>query len=63
MNCPKCDSDTKVYDSRGGAWCIRRKRECLNCKRRFNTIEIKSKDYVELIKNQKSNDEEEFEWL
>ena len=46
MNCPFCaHPDDKVVDSRpvreGSA--IRRRRECLNCKRRFTTYE-----YVEL---------------
>jgi transcriptional repressor NrdR len=35
MNCPVCNSDTKVIDSRG----VRRRRECLKCAQRFSTIE------------------------
>lgn len=35
MNCPKCDGDTQVLDSRS-YW---RRRKCLNCSHRFNTIE------------------------
>jgi transcriptional repressor NrdR len=43
MKCPKCGiDDDKVLDSRGareGA-AIRRRRECLSCKKRFTTYEI-----------------------
>ncbi len=42
MRCPYCSSvDNKVVDSRMGkeADCIRRRRECLECERRFTTYE------------------------
>lgn len=42
MRCPYCSSvDNKVVDSRIGkeADCIRRRRECLECERRFTTYE------------------------
>ena len=41
MECPYChDKETKVTDSRDtGAYTIRRRRECLNCNRRFTTYE------------------------
>jgi len=42
MRCPYCQSqDDKVIDSRAadGGQSIRRRRECLSCKRRFTTYE------------------------
>lgn len=35
MNCPECDGNTKVVETRG----TRRRRECLCCKTRFTTEE------------------------
>ena len=44
MNCPYCNHiDTKVTDSRDTGGSIRRRRECLNCNRRFTTYE-----YIEM---------------
>ena len=43
MKCPFCgDQDSKVVDSRHSedGQSIRRRRECLNCQRRFTTYEI-----------------------
>ena len=43
MKCPFCgDQDSKVVDSRHSedGLSIRRRRECLNCQRRFTTYEI-----------------------
>lgn len=42
MKCPACGSpDSKVIDSRpSDASSIRRRRECLNCQKRFTTYEI-----------------------
>jgi transcriptional repressor NrdR len=41
VQCPYCDHEnTKVTDSRDtGVYSIRRRRECLNCRRRFTTYE------------------------
>ena len=40
MRCPFCGhNDTKVTDSRGAEDGIRRRRECLDCGRRFTTYE------------------------
>lgn len=37
MNCPTCQHpDSRVIDSRGD----RRRRECLNCRHRWTTIEL-----------------------
>ena len=45
MECPYChNNETKVTDSRDtGVYTIRRRRECLNCNRRFTTYE-----YIEI---------------
>jgi transcriptional repressor NrdR len=45
MDCPYChNNETKVTDSRDtGVYTIRRRRECLNCNRRFTTYE-----YIEI---------------
>ena len=43
MKCPYCgDQDSKVVDSRHSedGLSIRRRRECMNCQRRFTTYEI-----------------------
>lgn len=40
MRCPFCKSeDTKVTDSRTSSESVRRRRECLNCDKRFTTFE------------------------
>ena len=40
MNCPHCNhDDSKVIDSRDSGDGIRRRRECLECARRFTTYE------------------------
>lgn len=46
MNCPKCSQATKVIDSRWEpvmyqpSGYVKRRRECLSCKFRFETEEI-----------------------
>ena len=41
MICPKCQSKSKVYNSRPtDDGTIRRNRECLKCKHRYATIEV-----------------------
>ena len=39
MICPKCDSKSKVYNSRAHGETIRRNRECLECTHRYVTVE------------------------
>jgi transcriptional repressor NrdR len=39
MDCPYCEGDSKVVDSRPDASGIRRRRECKECGRRFTTHE------------------------
>lgn len=39
MECPYCGTDSRVLDSRRSGEDVRRRRECLACKRRFTTYE------------------------
>ena len=39
MQCPHCQSDTKVVDKRDSGEHTRRRRECLKCSKRFTTYE------------------------
>jgi len=39
MNCPFCLSDSKVIDKRDAESATRRRRECLECGKRFTTYE------------------------
>ena len=50
MKCPYCDSASKVTDKRGSPEGIRRRRECLKCKKRFTTYEKISKSEIFVIK-------------
>lgn len=47
MNCPKCGSDQVfVVDVRTHEkGHIKRRRECMFCSERFNTVEIKMEEY------------------
>ncbi len=63
MHCPFCKTEeTKVIDSRLGSdgMSVRRRRECLNCSRRFNTTEQVEKVFPRIIKRdgRRSNFEE-----
>jgi len=53
MKCPFCQSDNdRVIDSRAhqeGA-AIRRRRECLNCKRRYTTYERADQSPIKIVK-------------
>ena len=43
MTCPVCGSETKVINTRElGEDRVRRRRECMRCAYRFNTIEIEA---------------------
>lgn len=44
MNCPKCDCDTNIVDSRRVEGTIRRRRECQCCGYRFSTKEVIEKE-------------------
>ncbi|PNX45914.1 MAG: transcriptional regulator NrdR [Thermoplasmata archaeon M8B2D] len=50
MECPYCLGKTKVTDKRGSPEGIRRRRECLKCKKRFTTYEKISKADLYVIK-------------
>lgn len=52
MNCPYCNSlETKVTDSRDtGKYAIRRRRECLECGKRFTTYESIEMEPLYVIK-------------
>ncbi len=50
MECPYCLGKTKVTDKRGSPEGVRRRRECLKCKRRFTTYEKISKSDFYVIK-------------
>lgn len=54
MQCPSCNEDhDKVIDSRStdGGRCIRRRRECIACKRRFTTYErVQEKVRLQVVK-------------
>lgn len=45
MNCPDCESKTRVVDSRRVELVVARKRECLECGRIFYTEEIEVEDH------------------
>lgn len=51
MQCPVCDSDSNVVDSRTSAdGSIRRRRVCTSCKRRFTTYERIGSPKLKVIK-------------
>jgi len=59
MRCPFCNSDnTKVIDSRDfiNGNSIKRRRECLNCKKRFTTYEKVEERDIYVIKRDKSRE-------
>ena len=59
MRCPFCGSaETKVIDSRFNedSYSIKRRRECLSCKARFNTLETSELNYPRVIKSDESSE-------
>ncbi|MFK4784878.1 transcriptional regulator NrdR [Fusobacterium sp. MFO224] len=59
MRCPFCNSDnTKVVDSRDfiNGNSIKRRRECLSCKKRFTTYEKVEERDIYVIKRDKSRE-------
>ena len=53
MRCPFCRADNdRVIDSRAGddGASIRRRRECLSCKKRFTTYERFERQFLAVIK-------------
>jgi transcriptional repressor NrdR len=62
MRCPFCRVDNdRVIDSRAGddGTSIRRRRECLDCKKRFTTYERVERQLISVVK--KGGDREPFE--
>ena len=56
MKCPHCSNKTKVTDKRDSNQEIRRRRECLKCKKRFTTHEKIDKKSFYIIKKDKSRE-------
>lgn len=52
MICLKCSKESKVIDSRIENGLIKRRRECLECKHRWNTYELHSDLCSSLVKKQ-----------
>ncbi len=50
MKCPFCFHETRVIDKRDSELITKRRRECLKCKKRFNTIEATEKSNMRVIK-------------
>lgn len=42
MNCPVCNSETKVMDSARGCEAVYRRRKCLQCDKLIFTVEIEA---------------------
>jgi len=60
MRCPFCaHQEDRVVDSRASreADSIRRRRECLNCERRFTTYERVEEAFPQIIKSDKSRED------
>ena len=53
MKCPYCSNKTKVTDKRGSPYGVRRRRECLKCKKRFTTHEKTIQHDFYIIKKDK----------
>ena len=57
MDCPYCgDSKSKVTNKRKSSDSIRRRRECLECGKRFTTYETIAKEDLYVIKKNKSRE-------
>ena len=55
MKCPSCGSlQVHIVDSRGYDTQVRRRRECLDCLTRFNTIEIHLEEH-KILKQREHN--------
>lgn len=50
MTCPKCKEKTNVIDSRSKESGKFRRRECINCGYRFNTLEVENEN-LSIIEN------------
>ncbi|MFB6215438.1 MAG: ATP cone domain-containing protein, partial [Candidatus Aenigmatarchaeota archaeon] len=60
MQCPYCDHDsTKVVDTREASEKVRRRRECLECERRFTTYETAQK--LDITVKKRNGETQEFD--
>ena len=50
MNCPYCLGKTRVTNKRSSPEGVRRRRECLKCKKRFTTYEKIGREDLYVIK-------------
>ena len=53
MNCPFCGGNTRVTNKRESPEGVRRRRECLKCKKRFTTYEKIGKGDLFVVKKDK----------
>tara|TARA_E500000331_G_C17182952_1_gene681350 strand:- start:666 stop:905 length:240 start_codon:yes stop_codon:yes gene_type:complete len=58
ITCPDCKAPTKVLETRSKKNCQTRRRECVNCKTRFNTREYSLDDLIKLKEEYLSLQEE-----
>lgn len=56
MQCPYCQGDAAVLDSRTNAEGVRRRRSCNDCKRRFTTYERVAAPAIKVIKRAGKNE-------
>ena len=53
MNCPKCNSpNIKCFDSRPKESIVKRRKKCMDCDYRWNTIEITTDRHRELLEKE-----------
>jgi transcriptional repressor NrdR len=58
MKCPFClHEETKVIDKRDNEMITKRRRECLKCGKRFNTLESAEKSSLRVIKKDGSRED------
>ena len=50
MECPYCGADSRVLDSRRSGDDVRRRRQCLDCERRFTTYERVAQPEIRVLK-------------
>ncbi len=50
MRCPFCGKDTKVTNKRDSEGSVRRRRECLKCRKRFTTYEKPEEKEIIIVK-------------
>jgi transcriptional repressor NrdR len=64
MLCPYClNSETKVIDKRDNESLTKRRRECLKCSKRFNTLEAVERPEFRVIKKDGSRENFDYEKL